>query len=75
MNNFVEMFSSTDEGKLGPWTEWTCVDSCGETTEYRNRTCLPDPYYNGDPEECPPECDEKDLWEEVECDAGCCARK
>ena len=63
------MFTS-DVGVLSEWTTWTCEDSCGYTTEYRNRTCLNDPdyyYYHS----CPPSCDGP-FSEENECDAGCC---
>ena len=58
-------------GVPSTWSEWECVEECGETSEYRNRTCLPDPSYPADEVElCPPQCD--DLSDERECYAGCC---
>jgi len=58
---------------VSEWSTWTCIDSCGYTTEYRNRTCENNPDYKGYPEHCPPVCNE-DLSEEAECDAGCCGK-
>ena len=63
---------TSDVGVLSTWTTWTCEDSCGYTKEFRNRTCDDNPDYDYYLyRECPPSCD-GELWEEVECDAGCC---
>ena len=62
-------------GILSEWDTWTCVESCGETTEYRNRTCEADDNYPGDPVMCPPDCSEENLGEEQNCYAGCCGSK
>ena len=69
----MAIFMFSDKGKVSEWSTWECVDSCGYTVEFRNRTCENDPRFE-DYENCLPECDE-DLSEEVECDAGCCPRK
>ena len=56
------------EGTPGPWGDWVCDASCGETVEYRNRTCVaPDDVEEG----CGFECD-FDLSQTVQCFAGCC---
>ena len=63
-----------DNGILSKWTDWLCIDTCGNTTQVRNRTCDPDPDFDQDVDDCPPECDEP-LTESEECDAGCCKRE
>ena len=52
------------------WTEWYCPQSCGVTTESRNRTCNKENVPAGCEDDCvgPPE-------EELPCDAGCCPGK
>ena len=63
------LFFFSVEGELSPWTAWLCVDSCGETIEYRNRTCIP-PYNL--PDDCEVDCDGAPLYQIHECDAGPC---
>ena len=61
-----------ETGEWSQWTEWECEDTCGITTETRNRTCGPDPAVgdNGCPWTCP-----GDDSESTECDNGCCDSK
>ena len=70
-NNALCTIPVTVEGVPGPWTDWICVDTCGETVEYRNRTCLPPDDLEPN---CPYTCD-FDLFQEVPCFAGCCECK
>ena len=70
---FWKIVHFTDDGTLTEWSDWTCVESCGDTTEYRNRTCESDDDYPH-PEKCPPSCDGQ-LNEERDCNAGCCGSK
>ena len=64
---------SPDKGTPSAWGDWECVESCGETIEFRNRTCLA-PLAIDIPAGCTFDCDEK-LYEVNECFAGCCVCK
>ena len=64
---------SPDKGTPSAWGDWECVESCGETIEFRNRTCL-EPLEIDIPANCTFDCDEK-LSEVNECFAGCCVCK
>ena len=55
----------------GSWTSWECIDTCGVTVEFRNRTCEPDPAVS---HPCDVTCPGK-ASEEIECYAGCCPRE
>ena len=58
-------------GDWTPWTAWLCVDSCGNTKEFRNRTCE-------EPANLPQDCDffcDGDDNEVRDCYAGCCEGK
>ena len=60
------------DGVLSPWSDWMCLESCGDTVEFRNRTCdAPDDLVPG----CPFDCGDALLSEQVECNNGCCDRK
>ena len=61
----------SEEGNWGSWDTWTCVETCGETVEYRNRTCEG----NADEEydDCEVTC-EGPPSEEQPCFNECCPR-
>ena len=67
-NCIIRTSTFAAEGTPGPWGDWVCDASCGETVEYRNRTCVaPDDVEEG----CGYDCN-FDPSETIACFAGCC---
>ena len=58
-----------DEGDWTEWDQWLCIGSCGNTTEYRNRTCVAK---GNKKDDCAHDCGDGEPSEEQECFAGCC---
>jgi hypothetical protein len=66
-------YAAAGTGEWSEWTTWTCLAECGETTEFRNRTCeasADNPPYG----DCEPSCPGSDS-EQNQCDNGCCERE